>query len=416
MLKSVWPTFCLCLTVKGELGMLNVIIEAEGLTFSSKLKEILEDRQAVVEFTANHGKADDRKLSQGDAETCFLCSREYFNSINGQPRLIEIAKSYKATSIVVISQIDEPFSVKEDLAGKLLFINFPEDNGPNDTLSEYGIQMVATLITKNNQFIAGDVITKKLVTLAEKVAKTDVTVFINGPTGTGKEVLSKFIHNNSSRYDRPFVGINCAAIPENMLEAILFGHEKGAFTGASSPNKGIFRAADGGTLLLDEISEMPLSLQAKILRVLQEKIVTPIGSQKDLPVDVRVIATTNRNMLEELKKGTFREDLYYRLNVFPLATSNLMDRKSDIIPLTTALLFRHCKSLDMLPWLKKSALQTLLDHNWPGNVRELENIVQRALVLCTEKEICSTDIIIDNNALNISTNPLLNENTQQLAI
>jgi two-component system response regulator FlrC len=276
--------------------------------------------------------------------------------------------------------------------------------------------MVATLITKDNQFIAGDLATKKLTQLAEKVAKTDVTVFINGPTGTGKEVLSKFIHNNSSRSNSPFVGINCAAIPENMLEAILFGHEKGAFTGASNPNKGIFRAADGGTLLLDEISEMPLSLQAKILRVLQEKIVTPIGSQKDLPVDVRVIATTNRNMIEEIKKGTFREDLYYRLNVFPLATSNLIDRKNDIIPLTSALLFRHCKSLDMLPWLNKSALKALLNHNWPGNVRELENIVQRALVLCTEKEICSTDIIIDNNALNISMNPLLDENTQQLAI
>ena len=396
--------------------MLNVIIEAKELSFSSKLKEILEDRQAVVEFTENNGQVHDREIYNGDAETYFVCSKKYFNSINGQPGLIEIAKSYKAKSIFVISQLDEPFSVKEELAGKLLFINFPEDNQPGDMLNEYGIQMVATLIAKNNQFIAGDVITKKLVKLAEKVAKTDVTVFINGPTGTGKEVLSKFIQNNSSRYDRPFVGINCAAIPENMLEAILFGHEKGAFTGASSPNKGIFRAADGGTLLLDEISEMPLSLQAKILRVLQEKIVTPIGSQKDLPVDVRVIATTNRNMLEEIKKGTFREDLYYRLNVFPLATSNLMDRKRDIIPLTTALLFRHCKSLDALPWLKQSALKTLLDHNWPGNVRELENIVQRALVLCTEKEICSTDIIIDNNALNISTNPLLNENTQQLAI
>ena len=357
-----------------------------------------------------------KKIDARISENCFVCSKKYFNSINGQARLIEIAKSYRASSIFVISQSDEPFSVKEDLGGKLVFINFPEDNEQKDTIAEYGFQMFATLTTKNNQFIAGDNITKKLVTLAEKVAKTDVTVFINGPTGTGKEVLSKFIHNNSSRCDRPFVGINCAAIPENMLEAILFGHEKGAFTGASSPNKGIFRAADGGTLLLDEISEMPLSLQAKILRVLQEKIVTPIGSQKDLPVDVRVIATTNRNMLQEIRKGAFREDLYYRLNVFPLATSHLMDRKNDIIPLTTALLYRHCKSIGELPWLKASALETLLSHNWPGNVRELENIVQRALVLCEEKEICSTDIVIDNSPLNVSTDSLLDDNTQQLAI
>ena len=154
--------------------------------------------------------------------------------------------------------------------------------------------------------------------MAEKVAKTDVTVFIHGPTGTGKEVISNYIHQNSVRSEKPFVAINCAAIPENMLEAMLFGHEKGAFTGASSANKGIFRAADTGTLLLDEISEMPLSLQAKLLRVLQEKKVTPIGGQRDIDVDVRVIATTNRNMVEEVKEKKFREDLYYRLNVFQL--------------------------------------------------------------------------------------------------
>ena len=396
--------------------MLNVIIEAEGMPFSIKLKEILEDRQAVVVFTKDKDRELDEKVDSKITETCFICSKKYFDSINGQSGLVEIAKSYKAKAILVISQIDKSFWVKEDLGGKLININFPEENEEEGSPNEYGLQMVATLVTKNNQFIAGDKNTKKLVQLAERVAKTDVTVFINGPTGTGKEVLSKFIHSNSSRSSNPFVGINCAAIPENMLEAILFGHEKGAFTGASSPNKGIFRAADGGTLLLDEISEMPLSLQAKILRVLQEKIVTPIGSQKDLPVDVRVIATTNRNMLEEIKKGTFREDLYYRLNVFPLATSHLADRKDDIIPLATALLYRHSQTIGDLPWLKMSALKTLLNHNWPGNVRELENIVQRALVLCTEKEICSGDIVIDNNPLNITTNSLLDETKQQLAI
>ena len=394
--------------------MLNVIIETEGLPFSIKLKEILEDRQAIVGFTGD--KAFEEKVNAKVTETSFLCSKKYFEAINGQSGLVDVAKHYKAKSIIVISQEERCFSIKEDLGGKLLYINFPTDNKEADTLNEYGLQMVATLVVKNNQFIAGDLNTKKLVQLAKRVAKTDVTVFINGPTGTGKEVLSKFIHNNSSRRNSPFVGINCAAIPENMLEAILFGHEKGSFTGASSPNKGIFRAADGGTLLLDEISEMPLSLQAKILRVLQEKIVTPIGSQKDLPVDVRVIATTNRNMLEEIKKGTFREDLYYRLNVFPLATSHLASRKDDIIPLATALLYRHSQSIGDLPWLTTPALKTLLDHSWPGNVRELENIVQRALVLCTEKEICSSDIVIDNNPLNIITNSLLDETKQQLAI
>ena len=302
------------------------------------------------------------------------------------------------------------------MGGKLLNVNFPADDSDEHGISDYGLHLLATLATKNNQFIAGDQSTKKLVKLARKVAKSDVTVFINGPTGTGKEVLSKFIHNNSTRRSNPFVGINCAAIPENMLEAILFGHEKGAFTGASSPNKGIFRAADGGTLLLDEISEMPLTLQAKLLRVLQEKIVTPIGSQKDLEVDVRVIATTNRNMMAEITKGNFREDLFYRLNVFPLATSHLVERNDDIIPLTTALLYRHCKSNDDLPWLDNTAINTLLSHNWPGNVRELENIVQRALVLCSEKQIWSSDIIIDNNPLNTSDFKDTGFNKEQIAI
>ena len=161
---------------------------------------------------------------------------------------------------------------------------------------------------------------------------------------------------------------------------------------------------------------MPLTLQAKLLRVLQEKIVTPIGSQKDLEVDVRVIATTNRNMMAEITKGNFREDLFYRLNVFPLATSHLVERNDDIIPLTTALLYRHCKSNDDLPWLDNTAINTLLSHNWPGNVRELENIVQRALVLCSEKQICSSDIIIDNNPLNTSDFKDTGFNKEQIAI
>ena len=394
--------------------MLKIIVQNENLSYFDKLKRILEDRQSQVIVSNRSIPVDSSSVE--NSETCFLCSKQYLDSVNGNSGLIQIAKSFKANSIVVIDDRSETFSIKEDLGGKLLFINFSKNDFNEDSVNDYGLQLIATLATRNNQFIAGDERTKKLVNLARKVAKTDVTVFINGPTGTGKEVLSKFIHNNSDRRDNPFVGINCAAIPENMLEAILFGHEKGAFTGASSPNKGIFRAADGGTLLLDEISEMPLTLQAKLLRVLQEKIVTPIGSQKDLSVDVRVIATTNRDMVTEIRDGNFREDLFYRLNVFPLATSNLTERKDDIVPLITALLYRHCQSIDELPWLDNLAIKTLLDHTWPGNVRELENIVQRALVLCSEKQICSSDIVIDNNPLNNSEDILSVENTNQIAV
>lgn len=394
--------------------MLKIIVQNENLSYLDKLKRILEDRQSKV-IVSNGSIPVDNSCVE-NSETCFLCSKQYLDSVNGNSGLIQIAKSFKANSIIVIDDRSESFSIKEDLGGKLLNINFSKNDFNEDSVNDYGLQLIATLATRNNQFIAGDGRTKKLVNLARKVAKTDVTVFINGPTGTGKEVLSKFIHNNSDRRDNPFVAINCAAIPENMLEAILFGHEKGAFTGASSPNKGIFRAADGGTLLLDEISEMPLTLQAKLLRVLQEKIVTPIGSQKDLSVDVRVIATTNRDMLTEIRDGNFREDLFYRLNVFPLATSNLTERKDDIVPLITALLYRHCQSIDELPWLDNLAIKTLLDHTWPGNVRELENIVQRALVLCSEKQICSSDIVIDNNPLNNSEDILSDKNTNQIAV
>ncbi len=394
--------------------MLKIIVQSENLSYIDKLKRILEDRQSQVIVSDGSMPVDNSSVE--NSETCFLCSKQYLDSVNGNSGLIQVAKSFKANSIIVIDDRSETFSIKEDLGGKLLYINFSKNDFNEDSVNDYGLQLIATLATRNNQFIAGDERTKKLVNLARKVAKTDVTVFINGPTGTGKEVLSKFIHNNSDRRDNPFVGINCAAIPENMLEAILFGHEKGAFTGASSPNKGIFRAADGGTLLLDEISEMPLTLQAKLLRVLQEKIVTPIGSQKDLSVDVRVIATTNRDMVTEIRDGNFREDLFYRLNVFPLATSNLTERKDDIVPLITALLYRHCQSIDELPWLDNLAIKTLLDHTWPGNVRELENIVQRALVLCSEKQICSSDIVIDNNPLNNSEDILSGENTNQIAV
>jgi len=180
-----------------------------------------------------------------------------------------------------------------------------------------------------------------------------------------------------------------------MLEAILFGHEKGAFTGASTANKGIFRAADGGTLLLDEISEMPLSLQAKLLRALQERKVTPLGSQREIDVDVRVIATTNREMLEEIRNGKFREDLFYRLNVFPLTTKNLAQRTDDIIPISSILLARHCPFLEDLPSIDKEATNILLAYGWPGNVRELENVLQRALVLSSGGKIMAGDIMVD---------------------
>ncbi|MBB3168428.1 sigma-54-dependent transcriptional regulator [Simiduia aestuariiviva] len=223
---------------------------------------------------------------------------------------------------------------------------------------------------------------RQLLQLADRVAQSDSTVLILGESGTGKEVLARYIHEHSPRKDQPFVAINCAAIPENMLEAVLFGHEKGAYTGAHASSPGKFEQANGGTLLLDEISEMAMGLQAKLLRVLQEREVERLGGRKLIKLDVRVIATSNRGMREEVAEGRFREDLYYRLSVLPLQWQPLRERKEDICPLAERLLDRHARRQGRKGvCLSESARTTLEQYSWPGNVRELDNVMQRALIL-----------------------------------
>jgi two-component system response regulator FlrC len=247
--------------------------------------------------------------------------------------------------------------------------------------------------------IAADPETLSILALADRLAASEIPVLINGPTGTGKEVLSRFIHARSPRKDKPFVAVNCAAMPESMLEALLFGHKKGAFTGASEANEGFFRAADGGTLLLDEIAEMPLSLQAKLLRALQEGEVVPIGATQAIKVDVRVIACANRDLPTEVAEGRFRADLFYRLNVFPLALKPLRERTEDIAPLAFALVLRHAAPGKPLPWISETALAMLKLHGWPGNVRELENVMRRALLLTDgQGEIGAGHIVFDQPA------------------
>ena len=319
-------------------------------------------------------------------KSTIICTKYLQEEIGGKSEILKIARNVGCTNILVLDKTNIDYEVQNDLGGAYVVISFKDFN---DVMFEIIFQTLS-----DDKYSFSDPKTFSLIKMAEKVAKTDVTVFIHGPTGTGKEVISNYIHQNSVRSAKPFVAINCAAIPENMLEAMLFGHEKGAFTGASSANKGIFRAADTGTLLLDEISEMPLSLQAKLLRVLQEKKVTPIGGQRDIDVDVRVIATTNRNMIEEVKEKKFREDLYYRLNVFPIETLNLSERTEDIIPISMALLKKHTE-IGKIPFITDSAKKILTSYDWPGNVRELENVLQRAIVLSDEKIIDESHIMID---------------------
>jgi two-component system response regulator FlrC len=220
-----------------------------------------------------------------------------------------------------------------------------------------------------------------LYALAARVASTDCTVLINGESGTGKEVLARFIHDRSPRALGPFVAINCAAIPENMLEAMLFGYERGAFTGATNAHAGKFEQAHGGTLLLDEITEMPLSLQAKLLRVLQEREVERLGSRTMISLDVRVLATTNRNLREQVQAGNFREDLFYRLCVFPMTIPALRERRDDVLPLAMRLIELRSPRGARIPALSADAAQLLLGYSWPGNIRELDNLLQRAMIL-----------------------------------
>ncbi|MDR0440438.1 MAG: sigma-54 dependent transcriptional regulator [Candidatus Accumulibacter sp.] len=239
-------------------------------------------------------------------------------------------------------------------------------------------------IDDDTRVVAVDPASRNLFALAARVAGTDTTVLLTGESGVGKEVVARYIHKHSARRDGPFVAINCAAIPDSLLEATLFGYEKGAFTGAQQAQAGKFEQAQNGTLLLDEVTEMPLALQAKLLRVLQEREVERVGGKKPVALDIRLIATSNRDMAEAVAKGALREDVYYRLNVFPLLIPALRQRPDDIVPLAARFLAEHgARSGRSGLFLAPSAEEALRRHSWPGNVRELENVMQRAVILAT---------------------------------
>ncbi len=252
----------------------------------------------------------------------------------------------------------------------------------NDLLTQVARYMLPASFGDHADAVMEDPRSNELFAMALRVAATPATVLVSGESGTGKEVLARFIHRHSPRAGQPFVAVNCAAIPDNLLEATMFGYEKGAFTGAVQSQAGKFEQAQGGTLLLDEISEMPLALQAKLLRVLQEKEVERVGGNKAIALDVRVVATTNRDMRAEVAQGRFREDLYYRLNVFPLEIAPLRERQQDILPLARRFLADMAMAMGRPGMrLEPEAERALLHYAWPGNVREMENIIQRAVIL-----------------------------------
>ena len=267
------------------------------------------------------------------------------------------------------------------------------------------VAKVANLIISQPQpeqeRVVADEHMKKLYGLVNKVAKTNVTMLLEGESGTGKEVLARYIHRNSHYHAGPFEAINCAAIPENMLEAMLFGYEKGAFTGATQSMPGKFEQAQGGTLLLDEISEMDLGLQAKLLRVLQEKEVERIGSQRKIQLNVRILATTNRKLKDYVQQGRFREDLYFRLSVFPIRIPALRERIGDILPLAQELLSKHSPHGKANYRFDAAAVQKLHAYHWPGNVRELENVMQRALIMQSGTSIMADDLLFEDDEISV---------------
>jgi len=273
----------------------------------------------------------------------------------------------------------------------------PSDHG-------FALALIAAFVAPAGRPAAADAASRDLLALAARVAPKDVSILIEGATGTGKEGLARLLHTLSQRRDCPFVAVNCAALPETMLEATLFGHERGAFTGAIAAGQGLFRAANGGTLFLDEVAELPLALQSKLLRALQEREVLPVGATRAEAIDVRIVAAANRDLAGEVAAGRFRADLFYRLAVFPLRTLPLAARPADIEAIIAHRLLMVGQG--HLPWPTPRALAVLAAHDWPGNVRELGNVIDRALVLADTPVIDVEHLIFDRLAGHVEQTPL----------
>ena len=374
--------------------MSNKILIVED---DNELREALCDTLELAGFDFLAAEDAERALALlQENQVDMVVSDVNMPGMDGHELLEKIRAGYPALPVMLITAFGQVNKAVEAIkAGAVDYLMKPFDS---DALISAVRRFAVGETTSQEveQPIAEEASSKQLLQLARRVASSDSTVLISGESGTGKEVLAQYIHNHSSRAGKPFIAINCAAIPENMLEATLFGHEKGAFTGAYASAPGKFEQANGGTILLDEISEMDLGLQAKLLRVLQEQEVERIGGRKVISLDVRVLATTNRKLEAYVKEGKFREDLFYRLNVFPLQWKPLRERRLDIAPLAEKLFRKCCQKMHRSPVsVSNEVKQTLTEYSWPGNVRELDNVVQRALILQSGTEIGVSDLMLN---------------------
>ncbi|ODS24982.1 sigma-54-dependent Fis family transcriptional regulator [Candidatus Endobugula sertula] len=394
--------------VEGEQQVKHKVLVAED---DYGLREALEDTLSLANYdvvTAKNAEQAIELLSQQE-DIQMVISDINMGEMSGHDLLLRMTRAYSHIPVLLmtaygsirdsvgairngaVDYLVKPFEPKElvDIVSRQLGHN----TGPGDE---------APAVEDQNS--------KQLLQLARRVAISDSTVLISGESGTGKEVLARYIHQQSARAKKPFIAINCAAIPENMLEAMLFGYEKGAYTGAYNSAPGKFEQANGGTLLLDEISEMDIGLQAKLLRVLQEQEVERLGGRKTIPLDVRVIATSNRNMSQQVSEGRFREDLFYRLSVLPLIWKPLRQRVDDILPLAQKLLRKHMSKQKRSHLVfSQEAEKALMAYEWPGNVRELDNVIQRALILQTGSTIYEEDLGLETFSTSPSEKIIISE-------
>ena len=370
-----------------------VLLVEDDCDLREALVETLEAAAFVVVDVENGDAALEVLATQ---HVDVVCSDVNMPGINGIQLLQEIQKNYPALPVILMTaygSIEHSVSAMHKGASDYLVKPFRAD---------VFISVIKKYVAMESNApselpVAEESSSRALLQLACKVANTDATVLITGESGTGKEVLARHIHTQSPRKSKAFIAINCAAIPENMLEATLFGYEKGAFTGAHVAREGKFELAHGGTLLLDEISEMDLGLQAKILRVIQEREVERLGGKTTLQLDVRIIATSNRDLKQCVQDGSFREDLFYRLSVFPMRWLPLRERRADILPIANKLMAEHCTKMGRVcARFDGSAESALVAYNWPGNVRELDNTIQRALVIQDQACITASALALDN--------------------
>jgi len=389
------------------MSQLDVLIVEDDLSLCEALSDTLELAGFSV-ASAPNGREALKSLRERDAR--LVISDVQMPEMDGIALLQQIRALYSDLPVLLMTAygtIEKAVQAMQLGAADYLVKPFSAD-----VLVQQAGQHMAPRPVETSERVVEDPAMKRVFALASKVAHCEATVLIQGESGSGKEVIARYIHQSSPRHGGPFIAINCAAIPENMLEAELFGYEKGAFTGAVQTVPGRFEQAQGGTLLLDEISEMALPLQAKLLRVLQERELERVGGRRTIHLDVRVLATTNRVLKEMVKEGSFREDLYYRLSVFPLSLPALRERPGDILPLARLLLRRHWRSGKEAPAISQSAEAMLQSYAWPGNVRELDNVMQRALILRAGTRIEPTDLVFDAGFVPLEAPPRL-EHTEE---